>query len=76
MPSAKQVDVKVTGPYSLVSQLIREDIQATVDLAGLTQGQYELPVEIAVDNYPDLACSAQPAAITVTVSQETSGQNG
>ncbi len=76
MPSAKRVDVKVTGPYSLVSQLIREDIQATVDLAGLTQGQYELPVEIAVDNYPDLACSAQPAAITVTVSQETSGQNG
>lgn len=76
VPSAKQVDVKVTGPYSLVSQLIREDIQATVDLAGLTQGQYELPVEIAVDNYPDLACSAQPAAITVTVSQETSGQNG
>ena len=76
VPSAKQVDVKVTGPYSLVSQLIREDIQATVDLAGLTQGQYELPVEIAVDNYPDLVCSAQPAAITVTVSQETSGQNG
>ena len=76
MPSAKRVDVKVTGPYSLVSQLIREDIQATVDLAGLTQGQYELPVEIAVDNYPDLVCSAQPAAITVTVSQETSGQNG
>ena len=76
VPSAKQVDVKVTGPYSLVSQLIREDIQATVDLAGLTQGQYELPVEIAVDNYPDLACSAQPATITVTVSQETSGQNG
>ena len=76
VPSAKQVDVKVTGPYSLVSQLIREDIQATVALAGLTQGQYELPVEIAVDNYPDLACSAQPAAITVTVSQETSGQNG
>lgn len=76
VPSAKRVDVKVTGPYSLVSQLIREDIQATVALAGLTQGQYELPVEIAVDNYPDLACSAQPAAITVTVSQETSGQNG
>ena len=76
VPSAKRVDVKVIGPYSLVSQLIREDIQATVDLAGLTQGQYELPVEIAVDNYPDLACSAQPAAITVTVSQETSGQNG
>ena len=76
VPSAKRVDVKVIGPYSLVSQLIREDIQATVDLAGLTQGQYELPVEIAVDNYPDLVCSAQPAAITVTVSQETSGQNG
>ncbi len=76
VPSAKRVDVKVSGPYSVVSRLSREDIHATVNLAGLTQGQFELPVEISVDNYPDLVCAAQPAAITVTVSPEASSQNG
>ena len=73
-PSVKRVDVKVEGPYSVVRTLTRDDIQATVNLGGLTQGQYELPVELSVDNYPDLACSAQPAAINVTVSQDAAGQ--
>lgn len=74
-PSAKRVDVKVEGPYSVVRTLTRDDIQATVNLAGLTVGQYELPVEISVDNYPDLSCVALPATITVTVNQATATQD-
>ena len=74
VPSVKRVDVKVEGPYSVVRTLTRDDIQATVNLGGLTQGQYELPVELSVDNYPDLDCSALPPAVNVTVSQEAAGQ--
>ncbi|MEG0934677.1 MAG: CdaR family protein [Clostridia bacterium] len=61
----ERVDVKVTGPYSVVRGLVRSDIQASVDLAGLTQGEYELPIALSVDNYPELTCEASIATVKV-----------
>lgn len=72
--SVKRTDVRVEGPYSIVRSLTRDDIQATVNLAGLTEGQYELPIELSVDNYPNLICVATPGAINVTVGPKAAQQ--
>ncbi len=69
-PSIQSVDaVRITGPASVVGQLKREDVQATVDLMGLELGQYELPIVFAVDNHPGLSFAAKTATVTVTVNE-------
>lgn len=61
----ESVAVVVTGPYAQVESLQAESIIATVDLAGLEAGEYDLPVYVTVDNQPGLSCTASPYEITV-----------
>lgn len=44
------VNLMVDGRYSLVSTLKRSDIQVFVDVTGLMEGTYELPITLVVDN--------------------------
>ena len=62
-----QVGVKVTGPYSALDGLSKDDIIAYVDLTGLESGQHELPVQVEVDNRPDLTFEVYPEYASVTV---------
>lgn len=61
------VDVVITGPYTQVESLQAQDIIATVDLTGLVEGEYDLPVYVTVDNLPGLTCAASPNELTVTL---------
>lgn len=42
----KKVDVKVAGRISILSRLEPSDIKATVDLQGLSVGEYNLPIKV------------------------------
>ncbi|MDO4548531.1 MAG: CdaR family protein [Clostridia bacterium] len=69
--SAPRVDLRVTGPYTLVRGLTRGDVSVSVNLAGLTYGQYELPLEFTADNYPSIAGEITPETVSVTISRTT-----
>ncbi len=44
----RTVDVTVRGPRNLLSRMSREDIEATVDLSGLSEGHSTLSVDVVV----------------------------
>lgn len=66
--SARRVGiVRVTGPASVVNELTRDDVQAIVNLNGLVAGQYEIPIELSVENHPEVTCAASATTVSVTV---------
>lgn len=66
--SISQVEVRVTGPYSVVQTLSADDLIATVDVANLSVGEHTLSVAVTVDNHPDLDITTDPETVLVTVS--------
>jgi YbbR domain-containing protein len=62
-----RLEVKLSGPYSQVQSLSRNDLIAWVDLTGYGAGTYDLPVQVTVDNYPDLSITVEPATVRVTL---------
>ena len=65
-----RTEVKASGPYSAVRALSRGDFQAVVNLSGLDAGEYELPIDLSVDNYPDMHLTANPATVKVVVTDQ------
>ena len=65
--SQSSIDVKVTGPYSVFSSLMRGDILARVNVTGLAPGTYTLPITVSVDNQSDLTFELEPRSVTVTI---------
>ena len=65
--SVDRVDVRITGPYSVTQALSERNVLATVNLAGLTSGEYELPVEVTVVDQADVMAVSQTADVRVTV---------
>ena len=65
-----RLEVKLSGPYSQVQSLNRNDLIAWVDLTGYGAGTYDLPVQVTVDNYPDLAITVDPATVRVTLTEK------
>ncbi len=66
-----KLEVKLVGPYSQVQSLSRNDLLVWVDASGFGPGVYDLPVQVSVDNYPDLDITVDPATVRVTLSQKT-----
>ena len=65
--SVRQVTAQLTGPYTFISGLSREDVRLFVDVSGLEAGVYELPVQIHLDNAPEFSCALSTPEITVTI---------
>ncbi|MBQ2990177.1 MAG: hypothetical protein IJD60_02665, partial [Clostridia bacterium] len=63
----KKVTVQLTGPYSFMKGLQKEDIRLFVDATGLEAGSYVLPVQIRIDNAADFSCALSRPEITVTI---------
>lgn len=60
--------VVVEGLFSSMQELSRNDLSATVDLSEITApGVYDLPIQVTVDNFPELSCSLSPAVAEVTI---------
>lgn len=68
--SVRQSTVQLTGAYSFIDALSREDVRLYVDASGRGEGKYTLPVQIAIDNAQDFACALSVPEVTVTLTQE------
>lgn len=66
--SVPAIEVRVTGPYSVVQTLSAEDLIVAVDVANLTVGEHSLPIVVTVDNHPDLEFTTDPETVLVMVS--------
>ena len=68
--SSPKLEVKLVGPYSQVQSLSRNDLVIWLDVTGYGPGAYDVPVQVKVDNYPDLDITADPATVRVTLTQK------
>jgi len=68
--SSPKLEVKLSGAYSQVQSLSRNDLVIWLDVTGFGPGSYEVPVQVRVDNFPDLTITAEPAAVRVTLTQK------
>lgn len=67
--SARQSTVQLTGAYSFIDALSREDVRLFVDASGLSEGKHTLPVQIGIDNAQDFTCALSVPEVTVTLTQ-------
>ena len=67
--SARQSTVQLTGAYSFIDALTREDVRLFVDASGLSEGKHTLPVQIGIDNAQDFTCALSVPEVTVTLTQ-------
>lgn len=67
--SARQSTVQLTGAYSFIDTLTREDVRLFVDASGLSEGKHTLPVQIGIDNAQDFTCALSVPEVTVTLTQ-------
>lgn len=65
--SAETVRVKATGVYSEMGELTQSHLLATVNLDGLTAGEYDVPVQVTADNYPSVSFEVEPQTVHVTI---------
>ncbi len=65
--SEDNISVKVTGLHSVFDDLMRKDISARVNITDLNPGVYTMPVQVLVDNYPDLTFELEPPMVSVTI---------
>ena len=66
----RQSTVQLTGAYSFIDALAREDVQLFVDVSGLDEGTHTLPVQIDIDNAPEYTCALSVPEVTVTLTRE------
>lgn len=65
--SSRQATVQLTGLYTFIDALKREDVRLFVDVSGLSAGEHVLPVQIRIDNAPEFACALSTPEVTVTI---------
>ena len=65
-----RLEVRLSGPYSAVQALSRSDLVIWVDLTGYGPGVYDMPVQVKVDNYPDLQIAVDPATVRVSLTEK------
>ena len=68
--SEKSSTVQLTGAYSFIESLAREDVRLYVDAGGLEAGKHTLPVQIRIDNAEAFTCALSVPEITVTLAGE------
>ena len=67
--STRQSTVQLTGAYSFIDALSREDVRLFVDASGLGEGRHMLPVQIGIDNAQDFTCALSVPEVTVTLTK-------
>ena len=67
--STRQSTVQLTGAYSFIDALEREDVRLFVDASGLYEGRHTLPVQIRIDNAQEFTCALSVPEVTVTLTQ-------
>ena len=66
--SEKVIKVNIKGPISIVNNFQPADIEVYVNLAGLTKGTYDVPVEYSITNENvALVIGITPALVSVTI---------
>lgn len=68
--SEKSSTVQLTGAYSFIESLEREDVRLYVDAGGLEAGKHTLPVQIRIDNAEAFTCALSVPEIMVTLAGE------
>ena len=59
--------VQLTGGYHFIGGLEEEDIHLFLDLEGLEDGEYTLPVQIHLDNAESFSCALSSPQVNVTI---------
>lgn len=65
----RQVTAQVTGAYSFIGALEREDVVLFIDVSGLEPGEHVLPVQIRIDNAGEFTCALSDPEIAVTITE-------
>lgn len=68
--SDKQITVQLTGAYSFIEGLVRDNVRLYVDVTDLPEGSYLLPVQIHIDNATNFTCALSRAEVTVTIEKK------
>lgn len=68
--SDKQITVQLTGAYSFIKGLERDNVRLFVDVTDLPAGSHVLPVQIHIDNATNFTCALSKAEVTVTLSEK------
>jgi len=68
--SDKQITVQLTGAYSFIEGLERDNVRLYVDVTDLQPGSHILPVQIHIDNATSFTCALSKAEVTVTIDQK------
>ncbi|MBR3794697.1 MAG: hypothetical protein IKK34_01535 [Clostridia bacterium] len=68
--SGRQATVQLTGRYTFIDALQREDVRLFVDVSGLEAGEHVLPVQIRIDNAPEFTCALSTPEVTVTITDK------
>ena len=66
--STGNTTAQLTGGYAFIEGLTAADVHLFVDVSGLTEGVYTLPVQIHIDNAPEFTCALGSPEVTVTLS--------
>ena len=56
-----------TGGYTFINALDASSVHLFVDVSGLEEGVYTLPVQIHIDNAPEFTCALSSPEVTVTL---------
>jgi len=68
--SDKQITVQLTGAYSFIKALERDNVRLYVDVSDLSAGSYKLPVQIHIDNATDFTCALSKAEVNVEIAEK------
>jgi len=68
--SDKQITVQLTGAYSFIKGLERDNVRLYVDVSELGPGRHVLPIQIHIDNATNFTCALSKAEVTVTIEQK------
>lgn len=63
------VDIYVSGPMILLEKITSGSIKITIDLAGMTPGNYQLPPVVTIDDTNIRVDSVTPASVEVRITQ-------
>ena len=68
--SRRRQTVQLTGGYSFIANLRESDVHLYVDAGDLAAGEYQLPVQISIDNAKAFTCALSSPQITVKIEEQ------
>lgn len=62
--------VQLSGGYTFIDGLEKDDVRLFVDVSGLAPGEYTLPVQIHIDNAPAFGCALGSPEVQVRIREK------